>query len=265
MAYIDEGNGPQTLLFIHGLANYALVWKKNIEQLSSRYRCIAIDLPGNGFSDRNEHRFSMAFFAETVHHFIATLKLTNLCIVGHSMGGQIALTTLLSHPDAAHKLVLCAPAGFEQFTALDKVMYYSSLQMMNFVASDENSLRATVHNSFYLHPAQADNMINELVSLMRTYKANYYRNMIEACIRSMLEEPVLHRLHHISTQTLVLFGKNDALIPNKLMHQTTTEKLASAGVATMPHAKLTMIPDSGHFLQWEKADEVNTAIRNFLG
>src|SRR5471030_741637 len=81
--YIDEGSGTRTLLFIHGLANYALVWKKNIDYLKQYYRCIAIDLPGNGLSDRNDHTFSMNFFADTVHDFIDDLGLKNVTIVGH--------------------------------------------------------------------------------------------------------------------------------------------------------------------------------------
>src|SRR6267154_1761559 len=88
IAYIDEGKGDQTLLFIHGLANYAMVWQKNIDYLRQFYRCVAIDLPGNGLSDKNEHPFDMRFFAETVYNFIQTLGLKNLCMVGHSMGGQ---------------------------------------------------------------------------------------------------------------------------------------------------------------------------------
>jgi pimeloyl-ACP methyl ester carboxylesterase len=49
--YIDEGTGTTTLLMIHGLANYALGWKRNISELRKYYRCIAIDLPGNGLSE----------------------------------------------------------------------------------------------------------------------------------------------------------------------------------------------------------------------
>ena len=123
IAYLDEGKGERTLVFIHGLANYALVWKKNIEYLSQYYRCIAIDLPGNGLSDKNPHPFSIKFFAESVNNFIAALGLTNVTIVGHSMGGQVAMTTAINYPTCADALVLCAPAGFEEFSAMDKTLY----------------------------------------------------------------------------------------------------------------------------------------------
>lgn len=264
IAYIDEGEGERTLLFIHGLANYALVWSKNIDHLSKYYRCIAIDLPGNGLSDQNDHRFSMKFFSECINNFIEELDLKNVCLVGHSMGGQIAMNTLLKYPDCANLLVLCAPAGFEIFTALDKTMYYTTMHMFDFISSEEHSLRSSIQNSFYRNHVQAESVVKELTGLMKTYKMNYYRKMVEACIKSMLEEPVHDKLSLIQQKTLIIFGKQDALIPNKLIHHTTTERLASEALKKMPAATLELIPDCGHFVQWEKADEVNRMITIFV-
>jgi len=264
VAYIDEGSGERTLLFIHGLANYLPVWKKNIDELKKYYRCIAIDLPGNGLSDQNKHSFGMKFFAESVHNFINALKLKDLCIVGHSMGGQIAMTTVLNHPGCAESLVLCAPAGFEQFSVMEKTMYYSSIHLLDFISSDENSLRTAIQNSFYRNSAQGDVIVKELVGIMKTYKLNYYKKMVEACIKGMMEEPVYNRLNRLQMPALVLFGKNDALIPNKLLHHTTTEKVAADAVGKMHDGHLIMIPNCGHFIQWEKAEDVNRSMILFL-
>lgn len=264
IAYMDEGAGEKTLLFIHGLANYAPVWKKNIEELRKYYRCIAIDLPGNGLSDHNDHKFSIKFFADCVFNFIDALKLRNLCITGHSMGGQVAMTTVLNHPGCADLLALCAPAGLEPFSVMEKAMFSNSIHLVDFFTSDEHNLRSTIESSFYNNRLQAESIIKELAGLIKTYKVNYYRKMIEACVKSMLEEPVYGRLDLLSLPVLVLFGKNDALIPNKLIHHTTTEKLAEEAVKKMPRARLEMIPDCGHFVQWEKAEDVNRNIILFL-
>lgn len=264
VAYIDEGAGERTLLFIHGLANYAMVWRRNIEYLKKYYRCIAIDLPGNGLSDHDEHKFSMKFFSQCVVNFIDALKLKHVCLVGHSMGGQISMTTLLNEPGYADALILCAPAGFEAFTVMEKTLYYSSMHMLDFIASDEHNLRATIESSFYNKHKHADSIINELTGILRSYKLGYYKKMVEACIKSMLEEPVLGRLHLIKQPALVLFGNHDRLIPNKLIHHITTEQLAKDAVKEMPNARLEMIADAGHFVQWEKADEVNREIVIFL-
>ena len=264
VAYVDEGEGEKTLLFIHGLANYIPVWKKNIDELRKYYRCIAIDLPGNGLSDQNAHNYNMTFFADFISNFIAALKLKNLCITGHSMGGQIALTTILTNPQCADSLVLCAPAGLEQFSIMEKTMFFSSIHLLDFFSSEEHSLRHTIESSFYHHHKQAENVIKDLTDLMKTYKLNYYRKMIEACIKGMLEEPVYDKLNLVKVPALVIFGGHDALIPNKMIHHTTTEKMAADAIKKMPHARLEMIPDCGHFVQWEKADDVNRHMIAFL-
>jgi pimeloyl-ACP methyl ester carboxylesterase len=264
ISYIDEGSAEKTLLFIHGLANYALCWRKNIDYLRQFYRCIAIDLPGNGLSDRNEHKFGMPFFSDSVYNFIEALGLKNLCIVGHSLGGQVAITTVLNHPECAQTMILCAPAGFERFSALDKSLYYGTLQFLDFLSSDELALRKTIERSFYRFPAQAEGMITELSTIVKANKAQYYRKMLEGCIRGLLEDVVYDKLHLIKQPTLVQFGKKDELIPNKLLHHTTTEKLATEAVKEIPGAILKMYADCGHFVQWEKADEVNRDMIMFL-
>lgn len=265
VAYIDEGKGEKTLLFIHGLANYALVWKKNIDHLKQHYRCIAIDLPGNGLSDRNPHPFGMKFFAETIYQFIDALKLKNIVLVGHSMGGQVAMTAVIDQPQCADALVLCAPAGFEEFSSMDKTLSYNAMHLLDFISSDEHTLRQTVEHSFYRYNAQGETVIKDLVALIKSYSGNYYRKMVDACIKGMMEEPVYSQVNRIQQNTLLIFGSKDGLIPNKLLHHTTTTKLAENAVKKLPNATLKMIPDCGHFVQWEKADDVNSYIHSFVG
>lgn len=264
IAYIDEGAGDKTLLFIHGLATYAPCWKKNIDQLKQHYRCIAIDLPGNGLSGRGDYPYSINFFAGCLYDFIRRMKLTNLTLAGHSMGGQVAITLLANEPAAAEKLVLCAPAGFETFTHIERTLYTSGISFFDMFSTDENSLRQTIHSSFFHFMQEGKHMTDELVAMMKQYPMKEYRKMIDGCIHGMLNEPVYDILPRIQQPTLVLFGEYDALIPNKLIHHTSTRQLAEDGVKRMPHAKLEMIPNCGHFLQIEKAEVVNTLIRKFL-
>jgi len=264
MAYVDEGVGEKTLLFVHGLATYALSWKKNIEGLKKDHRCIAIDLPGNGLSDRGDFSYSISFFADCIIEFINNLGLKNVCLIGHSMGGQIAVTALLHEPRCADKLVLCAPAGFETFTPVEKDIYQRALQFFDLFSTEENSIKKAVHSSFYHLPTQGDEMIHDLTTILNSYPIHVYRSMIDACIAGMLNEPVFNRLHSINQPTLVLYGERDALIPNKLLHPVGTRKIAEAGCAQMPNAELHMIPQCGHFLQWEQAELTNSHIRDFL-
>jgi pimeloyl-ACP methyl ester carboxylesterase len=131
-------------------------------------------------------------------------------------------------------------------------------------SSEENSLKKTLQMSFYLFPEQARAMVDELVELQRRYPAKKYKAMVEACIDSMLEEPVCDRLHLVKQPTIIIFGEKDVLIPNKLLHQMSTRQLAEKAVAQMPNAELHMIAKCGHFVQWEDAGDVNHYIRQFL-
>ena len=264
LSYIDEGAGEQTIIFIHGLSNYALGWQKNIDELKKSHRCIAIDLPGNGFSSRGDYAYTMSFFADCIHDLITKLKLTNVCLCGHSMGGQIAIATTLKYPDAISKLVLCAPAGFEEFTESERMMYIASIKIFDAFSSDENSLRKTTQSSFYMFPGEAKEMVNDLVEILRSYPMKDYKAMIEACIYNMLYEPVFDKLLFITQPTLVLFGDKDTLIPNKILHPFSTKQIAEKGTAQLLNADMHIISQCGHFLQWEKAGHVNSYINSFL-
>lgn len=264
LAYTDTGSGPYTLLFIHGLATYSMSWQKNIEGLQQHFRCIAADLPGNGLSGKGDYPYGMSYFAAAIHEMITRLQLKNVVLVGHSMGGQVAVTTLLHYPGIAQKLVLCAPAGFEVFTPVEKAMYHSTLSLLDLFSTEENSLRKTIRSSFYNIPSQGDAMIEQLIGIMKTYPVHMYRRMIDACIQSMLNEPVFDHMFRIQQPVLAMYGERDALIPNRLLHPVTTRQVGLSGVSQFPDAKLEMIPQCGHFLQWEKAAEVNALIRRFV-
>ncbi len=264
IAYMDEGQGTNTLLFIHGLGHSALGWVKNIDYLKQYYRCIAIDLPGNGLSSKGEYPYSMHFFAESIAAFIREQQLTDVYLAGHSMGGQIALTLALNHPELLKGLVLCAPAGFETFSEWEKSLYRNTMYFVDMVSNEETSLRKAVQNSFYIMPDNAPAFIQQLVDLMHLQDRSHYRYMIERCISAMLEEPVYDRLNDIKQPVLTLFGERDNLIPNRFIHPVSTRKLATDTVAKFDHARLEVIAQCGHFLKWEKAAQVNSFIRDFI-
>ncbi len=262
--YMEAGKGEKTLVFIHGLGNYAPVWTRNFDVLKEHYRCIAIDLPGYGLSDKNNHKFGIPFFADALFHFLEDLRIQNPVIVGHSMGGMVALRFAIKYPGIAEKLVLCAPAGFEVFSAMERTMYYSMLHMVDMVTSDEFSLAKTLEMSFHNYAHQADGLIKDLVNIMKLYPSGYYKKLLDASIRSMLEDEVYNELGKIDCPVSVLFGKNDALIPNKLIHRTSTEQLAQEGISKLKNARLKMVPNCGHFVHWECAETTNEEIRTFV-
>ena len=81
----------------------------------------------------------------------------------------------------------------------------------------------------------------------------------------MLQQPVYERMKEIKIPVLVVYGENDYLIPNQLLHKgLTTRQVADSGQAQLPDSKLKMMPQAGHFVQWEAAEAVNQEIQDFL-
>lgn len=263
MAYVDEGMGDRIILFIHGLGHSHLAWQQNIEHLKKYYRCIAIDLPGNGNSSIVD-RYTLDFFANCIADFISIKKLKNVFIAGHSMGGQIAMTFALQYPSLYGGLILCAPAGFEVFNDWEKNLYRSTMYFLDMVSNEENSLRKAVQNSFYILPENAQPLIKELIKNIKAQNINAYRKMIEQCISSMLDEPVYDKLGDIIMPVLIIFGEKDSMIPNRFIHPITTYQLAKNASEKFSNATLEMIPQCGHFVQWEKPLKVNGLVRHFV-
>lgn len=266
VAYVDEGKGAQTLVFIHGLGSYLPAWQKNIDVLRKDYRCIALDLPNYGKSSKGDYAFTMRFFAETVWALVDELKLENVVLVGHSMGGQVATWMMLERPDGAEKLVLIAPAGFETFTAQEKAWFGAVYTPAVVRATTEEQIKKNFHLNFVEMPEDAQFMIKDRL-YMRQNEAEYttYCNMIPKCVQGMLNEPTADRLHEIAVPTLVLYGAQDALIPNKYLHPTlTVEAVAQSGADKIPNSSLHLVDNCGHFVQWECADAVNAHLKAFL-
>ncbi len=264
VAYIDEGAGPQTLVFLHGLGSYLKGWTKNVAELSRDFRCIALDFPGYGKSSKGNLPYSMTFFARIVRDFIRQLNLQNVVLIGHSMGGQVAATFAVRYPDEVQKLVLIAPAGFETFTETDRVWIRSVYSPTLLKAMPADQIRRNFEINFSRFPDDAGFMVDDRMMMQGTKAYEQYCEMIPRCVNSMIDEPVFDLLPLIQAPSLVLFGENDMLIPNKLLHPGSNPvSIAEAGSRQIPGARLELLRPCGHFAQWECAGAVNRSIRRF--
>lgn len=264
--YVDEGEGQQTLIFVHGLGSNLKAWQKNIEELRKNYRCIALDLPNYGQSSRGDYPFGMSYFAEVLKSFIDKLHIEKVVLIGHSMGGQTVLHFALNYPEKLSHLILMAPAGFETFTP-QQVQWFEQVYTKAFVQSaTEEQIRKNFQLNFYDMPEDAQFMISDRLE-MRADQAAYdsYCSMIPKCVIGMLKEPVFSKLTEIKTPSLIFFGEEDQLIPNSFLNgHLKTQNVAQSGVEQMPTAKLVMVPKAGHFVQWEGAAIIHEEMRDFL-
>ncbi len=91
MTYFDSGNSGQPLLFLHGTGCDALDWRAVIERVPGEQRCIAPDFRGHGQSPVPTQAFSLSDLADDVLYLIDGLRLQELVIIGHSLGGMVAM------------------------------------------------------------------------------------------------------------------------------------------------------------------------------
>ncbi len=267
IAYTDVGNNEnkEVLLFIHGLSSYIPAWSKLIPLLKDRFRCIAIDLPGYGKSSAGVHSGSITFYTDMLSKFVQKLELHNVCLVGHSMGGHISIATALLYPQLIDRLILLAPAGFETFTEDETAWIKKNNSPELYALLSDKQIRYNYEINFFVMPDDVEPIIKDRIEMKRWKNYKDYCKIVSNSLCGLLDYPVFNKLHLISQPTLVLFGKNDRLIPHSILHKDiSAEKIAVNGSNQIPNSILSTINECGHFLQFEKPDIVAEKIIDFL-
>lgn len=104
--YDVQGQGEQTLLFVHGWLMSHELWREQVAAFSRTHRVVSYDLRGFGRSDKPEGDYSLELFVDDLDHLVRTLQLERPVLVGWSMGASIGLAYAAAHPDRLSKLVL---------------------------------------------------------------------------------------------------------------------------------------------------------------
>ena len=264
LAYVDEGKGTETILMIHGLGSYLPAWKKNINDLSKSYRVIAVDLPGYGKSSKAPHSGLMTFYAGVIADLIQELDLGPVNLAGHSMGGQIAMVLALEKPELVKRLILVDPAGFEAFHAGQK-NWFKDVMTPNLVRlTTVDAIETNLASNFHRMPKDAVFMIEDRIAMRDADDFENYCLAVARSVHGMVDEPVLEKLSDINMPTLIFFGEDDMLIPNRYLNPGFTRKIAETGAGLIKGSKLVMVPKWGHFMMFEKAEVFNSETRNFI-
>ncbi|MCP4573984.1 MAG: alpha/beta fold hydrolase [bacterium] len=264
VAYLDEGSGPETMLLIHGLGSNAKGWLRNIPAWSSDHRVIAVDLPGYGKSDKGHYDYSLAFYVQVLGELLDQLGVDEAVWVGHSMGGQIALVAALEQSERVERLVLISPAGLEVFDEGEGA-WLSGAVTPEFVRDTPiRNVAINLKSNFYASPPEADFMITDRIQVRGASDFENYCYAVSKNVGAMIDAPVRDRLGDLTQPVLVLFGEQDRLIPNPYLHGGWTREVAAIGENEIPGAKVLLLPECGHFVQFEKPAETNAAVLDFL-
>lgn len=265
VAYVDSGGPGPVLLFVHGLSSYTSFWERQIPYFAAQgYRVLSIDLPGFGASDRPDAPLTPPWYATFLDRWLEGLGVERATVAGHSMGGQIALWLALSHPERVDRLVLSAPAGFERFRPGEVQWMKRYWHDKRALEADEDAVYANFRMNFAVWDEGVERLVEERVRLSNTDDFRGTSVAVARCVAGMLDHPVLDRLGEIKAPTLLVFGRDDRLIPNPIFHGGSAAALARSAQEAISGSELVLVSGAGHVVHHDRPDEFNSAVLDWL-
>lgn len=237
--HVERHGKGKPVVFVHGASGSSFSWYFQQEYLKRSIEVILLDLPGHGQSP-GEGLARIEDAREVVHDVITELGFEKCFLVGHSMGGAIAMLLALTYPELLEGLVLVATGA--RLRVLPEILD-------GLLKDKEAALRRITGLAFSSksHPALVENGFNEMMKCKK--------EVIYSDFSSCEEFSLMGRVKEINTSTLILCGEDDLLTPPKFSEYLKAE---------IPDSKLVRVPDAGHILMVEKPDAVNKAIEAFV-
>jgi pimeloyl-ACP methyl ester carboxylesterase len=166
LAVDDDGSGGLPVIFVHSLAGNSSHWSRQLAHLRPSRRAMALDLRGHGRSDpARDADYSINSMAADVHGVIEALQVHRFVLVGHSIGGGVALTYAAAHPDRIAGLLLLDPVGDStQFPSSEVQGFLGKLksdytrtieEYWNQIAGPDSSVRERLHRDLQATPREA--------------------------------------------------------------------------------------------------------------
>jgi pimeloyl-ACP methyl ester carboxylesterase len=261
--YIDENSDAvQTLLFVHGTPEWSFGFRDMLKSLRSDYRCIAIDHLGFGLSDKPKSAdYSVKSHTTRLTKFVGILDLHNITIVANDFGGGIAMGYALGNPGNIQSIVLFNtwmwslkndPHFSKPAKMIDSWLgrfLYKHLNapvriIMPSAFGDKKKLTKEIHSHYM-------NAVPDAAS-----REALYTCALELMGASDWWESLWNRISLLEDKPFLLFwGMKDKFVPPHVLDKW---------VKRLPGATVIKYEDAGHFVQEEKADEMDVELRKFL-
>lgn len=257
----QAGQGKRTILLLHGAGGSAEFWYYNVPALARKHRVIAIDLVGSGRSDKPSASYSLAFQAEFIRDFMNAMSIESAVFVGHSMSGGAALQLALMAPERIEKLVLVGSFGLGK-----EVAFSARLAVLPFAIRSLQPAPSVMRPMLKQNVFDVDRIPQEWIDLRYPIFALPGRkepliqmartNLCLGGVKEAVYQPIVQNLSNITAPTLIIWGKQDRIIP-----------IAHAHIAAdnLPNAEQPLLLDQcGHYPHLEHPAEFNQAILDFV-
>jgi 2-hydroxy-6-oxonona-2,4-dienedioate hydrolase len=247
--YVEAGSGPVVIL-LHGLGGSNVNWALNVAPLAQKFRVVVPDQVGFGRSDKPLINYRVATYVDFLDRLYKELKIERASLVGNSMGGWIGAAYTLAHPEKVERLVLVNAAGYAPpagtDTQIESLLNPSTREAMRQLASLLFS-----NKQLFTTDAAIDLMLTQRLSAGDGYTV---QSLIESLKRR--EDLLDNRLSAIKQPTLIIWGRDDALLPLVQFGERFNKEIAGS--------QLLVFDQCGHVPQVECAAVFNAALLKFL-
>lgn len=253
----------QVALLIHGWSSSWYAISPLLPIVNQRYRCLAVDLPGFGASPPLKERATIEGYVELLATLIREISKKPVVLLGHSMGGMISVSLTLRYPELVERLVLLCP------TISGKLSMFINMFMSPFVFMERFApTRKLVEVLEPQMVSMTDRLLRPALFADRSgiTRQEYERIRADArrpgqgrvraeCFRAMRENDLRDKLGKIHTPALIIWGMEDNTVPLRD---------ASVVAQEWPDADLRVIPNAGHWPQFETPEITERYVRAFL-
>jgi pimeloyl-ACP methyl ester carboxylesterase len=251
--YRVEGQGPDILL-LHGWMSSRRMWAHFSSSLAATHRCWSLDLPGCGDSDKPaDDWYSIPNYTAVLREFLHAVGLRRAHVVGHSMGGMIALDLAAAHPEAVERLVVINPVVTGR--ARPRPLVHLNL----------NHGRPLIDLTLRLSPKLVQPVLSHPLGERLPMRVKHFRRRTEDFFkgtpdsvlgsgRATLTYDVAPRLAHITAPTLVIVGSRDAVVPSS-EGQLVAKRILGSRLAVLR---------AGHLVTDERPAETLRLVQEFL-
>ena len=245
--YFQLAGAGEPVVLLHGLGASSADWEYQVPELSKRFQVIVPDFRGHGASDR-AGEYGVERFAADTWQLLDRLKVRAPVLVGHSMGGAVAMQMALDRPGAVPKLVLANTLpSFRTDTAAKRLMLWTRLLLMSVLGP--RRLGQIMTRRLYPRADQA-----ALRAKVARRNARNDRNVYLATIRALTTWSVREQLARLDMPVLVLVSEHD------YFGGVDTDRF----VAALPDARLRRFAGARHGLPLEMPEAFNRAVLDFL-
>lgn len=243
--YLKGGHGSP-LVILHGGANGADTWRNNAAELSGRHTVYVPDLPGFGDSDAITGEFEYSAFVAFVDEFTGALGLKKFNLVGHSLGGCIAIQYALQHPENVIKLVIVSSLGIGR--SIGRHIKYLSTPLFMYLVGAPLLAIFDIAKWAARKLSRPIRLLNNPVTKMNV---SLGRKISTLAGQTLV---LTDRLSELIVPTLVVWGTRDSVVP--VRHAYVAANL-------IPHCRLRVL-DGGHSIHRQRLTEFSETLNGFL-